>query len=150
MKAIYKKILIFSTLLITSTLITIGNPVKTTPKGFDPKVDGMDLKFSDITKTINIELPDGEFLELRIPIPYFEAPVSSYILLKDIALLQDSYNNLDLIANMPIQEYIQPESQQLLQEKLLQLKEVIKDFETRVYSFTLQDEHQKVSETNKE
>lgn len=137
-KLIMNKIALLASLTLLPSL-SFALDTSSDKELFDPRVDGMELRLSDINKTINIELPDGEFLELRLPVPYFEPPIESFVLLRDIKSLEKSYNNLLILTELPIQEYIQPSTQEHIKTNLNNLKLLLSDLESRLYAFTLSE-----------
>jgi hypothetical protein len=103
----------------------------------DPALKGMSLFFSEQSKMINVELPSGEFLEINFKLPYFVPPKDSFLNVDDIKSLYELSETLDAIQKLPTQEFIQPYTQAKLSKVIAQLQVLAKNYESRLYTFSL-------------
>jgi len=110
----------------------------------DPELQGMTLKFSNQSKMVNVELPTGDFLELKFHLPYFTPPKESFVHVSDIKAIYELRTTLDRLRNLPLQEFIQPASQKELVKVLSDMDKLAKNLEARLYTFGLTEDDLKV------
>lgn len=101
---------------------------------------GMTLKFTEESKQINIELPDGEFFELNFKIPYYIPSDHAFVQLGDIRTIDTLVLKLKTIKNLPLQEYIQPETQREFSNIINSLDDFSLSLGKRLWIFSLTDE----------